>query len=305
MRTPTRFAIATAPLVLLLAACGGGDPYSGEGDGGGQDGSGGGAIVVGSANFPESTLLARIYAQALKAEGIAVETQLDIGSREVYYDQIAQGNLSVFPEYNGAILFHLNPDAESASTEETNAAVRKELPENLAILEPSPAENKDTISVTSETAVQEDLATLGDLKGVAGDMALGAPAEFETRTQGVPGLQDVYGVEFGEFTPLEGNLLVEGLRGGDVQAANLFTTDPAFTTGDFVALEDPENLFGSQNVTPLINKDDVGPQARDVLNAVSAELTTEQLTELDSRVQVDHEEADEVAADWLAEAGLA
>ncbi|MUL42732.1 ABC transporter substrate-binding protein [Streptomonospora sp. PA3] len=298
-----RPAIAAAPLLLLLAACGGGqDPYSDDGGGGG---GGGDALVVGSANFPESTLLAQIYAQALEAEGIAVETQLDIGSREVYYDQIAEGNLSVFPEYNGGILYHLDPDAESGTTEETNKAVRAALPENLAILESAPAQNKDSITVTSETAEQENLSTIGDLEAVAGDMALGAPAEFKTRPQGVPGLKDVYGVEFGSFRPLEGNLLVEGLRGGDVQAANLFTTNPAFTTGDFVALEDPENLFGSQNVTPLINKDDVGRQARDVLNAVSAELTTEELIELDARVQIDHEEADKVAADWLAETGLA
>ncbi|QBI52931.1 ABC transporter substrate-binding protein [Streptomonospora litoralis] len=296
MRTPTRLAPATVPLLLLLAACGGGqDPYSGEG---------GGALVVGSANFPESTLLAHIYAKALEAEDIEVETQLDIGSREVYYDQIAQGNLSVFPEYNGGILFYLEPEAESGDTQETNEAVRAALPDNLAILESSPAQNKDSITVTSETAEQENLTTIGDLQRVAGDMTLGAPAEFETRPQGVPGLADTYGVEFGGFRPLEGNLLVEGLRGGDIQAANLFTTNPAFTTGDFVALEDPENLFGSQNVTPLINKEAVGQQARDVLNAVSAELTTETLIELDARVQIDHEEADVVAADWLAEAGL-
>ncbi|MFD0775684.1 ABC transporter substrate-binding protein [Streptomonospora algeriensis] len=302
MRTPTRTAIATAPLLLLAACGGGGDPYSGDGQ---SSGAGGGdAVVVGSANFPESTLLAHIYAKALEAEGIDVETQLDIGSREVYYDQINQGNLSVFPEYNGGILYHLHPEAESGTTEETNQAVRERLPKELAILESAPAQNKDSITVTRQTAEEHGLSAIGDLADVAGDMTLGAPAEFETRPQGVPGLEEVYGTEFGGFRPLEGNLLVEGLRGGDVQAANLFTTDPAFTTGDFVALEDPENLFGSQNITPLINKKAVDRQARDVLNAVSAELTTDALIELDARVQLDHEEADEVAADWLTEAGL-
>ncbi|GAA4890629.1 ABC transporter substrate-binding protein [Streptomonospora salina] len=302
MRTPTRTAIAAAPLLLLAACGGGGDPYSGDDEGGG---AGGGALVVGSANFPESTLLAHIYAKALEAEGITVETQLDIGSREVYYDQIIQGNLSVFPEYNGGILYHLDPEAASGTTEETNQAVREELPDELAVLESSPAQNKDSITVTRETAEEHGLTAIGDLDGVAGGMTLGAPAEFETRPQGVPGLADTYGVEFGGFRPLEGNLLVEGLRGGDVEAANLFTTDPAFTTGDFVALEDPENLFGSQNVTPLVNEEAVDQQARDVLDAVSAELTTDALIELDARVQLDHEEADEVAADWLAQNDMA
>ncbi|MDT0302367.1 ABC transporter substrate-binding protein [Streptomonospora wellingtoniae] len=303
MRNPTRPAAAAAPLLLLLAACGGGgDPYSGGGgDGGGGSGD---AIVVGSANFPESTLLAHIYAKALEAEDIPVETQLDIGSREVYHDQVAEGNLSVFPEYNGGILYYLDPEAESGTTEETNRAVRRELPDGLAILDSAPAQNKDSITVTEETAEEHGLTAIGDLESVAGDMTLGAPAEFETRPQGVPGLKDAYGVEFGGFRPLEGNLLVEGLRGGDVDAANLFTTNPAFTTGDFVALEDPQNLFGSQNVTPLINKKAVGQDAREVLNRVSAELTTEKLIDLDARVQIDHEEADEVAADWLSQAGL-
>ncbi|WP_067963789.1 ABC transporter substrate-binding protein [Nocardiopsis trehalosi] len=302
MRTAKRLAIAGVPLILAATACGGGDPYQ---DGGGGEGGGDGAVVVGSANFPESILLAEIYAQAMEAQGVEVEKQFDIGSREVYYDQIESGNLSVFPEYNGAILFHLDPDASSGDTEATNEAIRAALPEGLEILDSAEAESKDTVTVTRETAEAHGLRTLADLADVAGDLTLGAPAEFETRTQGVPGLAEVYGVEFGDFTPLEGNLLVEGLTNGDVQAANLFTTNAVFTTGDFVALEDPENLFGSQNVTPLIYGDAVDETARAALNAVSAELTTEDLTELDERVEVDHEEADDVAADWLQQAGLA
>src|SRR5690625_3381264 len=154
MRTSTPLAMASVPLLLLLGACGGGqDPYS-QGGGEGEGGGGGETLVVGSANFPESSLLARIYAKALKAEGISVETQLDIGSRDVYYDQIAQGNLSVLPEYNGGVLFHLNPEAESGGTEETNKAVRAELPKRLAILESSPAQYKDSIAVTKVTVMQ-------------------------------------------------------------------------------------------------------------------------------------------------------
>ncbi|MFC3995138.1 ABC transporter substrate-binding protein [Nocardiopsis sediminis] len=297
----TRLAIAGVPLMLAATACAGDDPYESGGGGGGADG----AVVVGSANFPESILLAEIYAQALEAEGVTVEKQLDIGSREVYYDQVESGNLSVFPEYNGGILFYLDPDAVAGDTEATNAAIEEALPEGLEILDSAAAESKDSVTVTRETAEAEGLETIADLAEAAPDMTLGAPAEFETRPQGVPGLAETYGVEFGEFTPLEGNLLVQALADGDVQAANLFTTNAAFTSGDYVALEDPENVFGSQNVTPLIHGESVDETARAALNAVSAELTTEQLTELDQRVEVDHEEADDVAADWLQQAGLA
>ena len=201
MRAATRLAIAATPLMMALSACG--DPYTG--DDGGE-----GGIVVGSADFPESTLPAQIYAQALEAEGVEATTQLDIGSREVYYDQIAEGNLSVFPEYNGAMLYYLDPEAVSGGTEETNEALREILPEGLEILDSAEAQNKDSVTVTKETADKEDLTTIGDLQDVAEDMVLGAPAEFETRPQGVPGLEETYGVTFKEFTALEGNLLVEG-----------------------------------------------------------------------------------------------
>ncbi|MFC7327766.1 ABC transporter substrate-binding protein [Marinactinospora rubrisoli] len=301
MRTSTRLAIAGVPILLLLASCGGSDPYAEGGDGGGGDPD---AVVVGSADFPESTLLGNIYAQALENAGVPVETRFGIGSREVYYDQIESGNLSVFPEYNGAVLLHLDPEATSGGTEETNEQVRELLPDGLEILDSSAAQNKDSLTVTRETAQEHDLTAIADLEPVAGDLVLGGPAEFETRAQGVLGLQETYGLSFGEFRSLDSTLVPQALSDGDIQVANLFTTDPAIAANDFVVLEDPENLFGSQNVTPLIYSDAVNDTAREALNAVSAELTTDTLTDLNERVSVDHEDPDAVAADWLESVGL-
>ncbi|GAB3498559.1 ABC transporter substrate-binding protein [Nocardiopsis coralliicola] len=301
MPVRTRIAAAAAGLPLLLAAgaCGASDPYA---DGGGGDGGSG--LVVGSANFPESALLAEIYAQALEGAGQTVEKKLNIGSREVYYDQIEQGNLSVMPEYNGGILLYLDPEAPAGTTEETDERVQEALPEGLSVLDSAEAENKDSITVTEETAEKEDLSAIGDLEPVAGDMAVGGPAEFETRPQGLPGVEKTYGVEFGTFTSLDPAVLPQALKDGDIQAANLFTTDPSIAVEGFVPLEDPENVFGAQNVVPLINDAAVDDEARSALNAVSAELTTEDLLTLNERVSVDHENAESVAADWLTEAGL-
>ncbi|MGW9351436.1 osmoprotectant transport system substrate-binding protein [Nocardiopsis flavescens] len=302
----TRIALAGLPLVLLLSACGASDPFEEEnGGGGGGEGGGSGAIVVGSADFPESALLAEIYGRALAAEGFEVEYQLNIGSREVYYSQVESGRLSVFPEYNGGILAYLDNQAPVGTVEETNAAIAEALPEGLEILESSEAENKDSITVTPETAEEYDLAGIADLAEAAGDLALGAPPEFETRPQGVPGLADTYGVEFGEFRALDPALIPQALQDGDVQAANLFTTDPQIAAQGFVVLEDPENLFGAQNVTPLINSEQVDEGARAALNAVSAALTTEELTALNERIIIDNEEAADVAQEWLQEQGLA
>ncbi|PDP85258.1 glycine/betaine ABC transporter substrate-binding protein [Glycomyces fuscus] len=289
--------------VLLLTGCGASDPYAEEG--GGSGGDSGGAVVIGSADFPESTLLAEIYGRAMEAEGVEVDYQLSIGSREVYYSQIESGNLSVFPEYNGAILAHLDEDAPTGSSEETNQRVTEALPEGLEILDSSSAENKDSVTVTSEVAEEHDLASLEDLAGAAGELTLGGPPEFETRQQGVVGLADVYGVEFGEFRSLEVALLTQALLDGDIQAANLFTTDPQIAANDFVVLEDPENLFGAQNITPLVNGEQVDETARAALNAVSAALTTDTLTQLNERVVIGNENAADVAQEWLEQEGLA
>lgn len=295
MRTSTRLVAAAVPLVLALSACGGSDPYADKGGGSGGEGD----IVIGSADFPESTLLANIYAQALKAKDIGVETQFNIGSREVYYDQIEAGKLTVFPEYNGATLAYLDPEAAPGTTEETNKALKEELPKGLEILDSSKAENKDSVTVTRETAEKEDLKTLEDLKGSGGDMVLGGPPEFAKRTQGVPGLKDEYGIEFKDFRSLDVNLLPQALKDGDIQAANLFTTDAAIIAEDFVALEDPKNLFGAQNVTPLVFSEKVDDDARGVLNDVSAKLTTDTLAELNEKVVLEREGADKVAEEWL------
>lgn len=302
-----RPAAAAAPLVLLLAACGGGsDPF--EDDGGGADGGAGdgeaGEVIVGSADFPESVLLGNIYAQALEAAGVEVATQLGIGSREVYFQQVESGELTVFPEYNGGILFFLDPEAEAGDTEETNASIAELLPDGLEILDSAEAENKDSLTVTTATAEEHDLNAIGDLEPVAGDLTLGAPPEFEERPQGVPGLESVYGLDFADFRALDAALVPAALDGDDVQVANLFTTDPALATHDFVVLEDTENLFGAQNITPLVHADSVDDTVRDTLDAISAELDTDTLVELNERVIVGEQDPDTVAADWLGEVGL-
>lgn len=300
-----RLALIGLPLAAaLLTACGGSDPYAEDEDGGGG-GAESGSVVIGSADFPESTLLAEIYGRAMEAEGVDVTYQLNIGSREVYYSQIESGNLSVFPEYNGATLAYLDDAAPSGNSEETNALVAEALPEGLEILDSSSAENKDSVTVTSEVAQEHDLSTLADLADVAGELTLGGPPEFETRQQGVVGLTDVYGIEFAEFRSLEVALLTQALLDDDIQAANLFTTDPQIAVEDLVVLEDPENLFGAQNITPLINGEQVDETARGALNAVSAALTTEALTALNERVVVQNENAADVAQEWLEEEGLA
>ncbi|MFC8661455.1 MULTISPECIES: ABC transporter substrate-binding protein [Streptomyces] len=303
----TAFGLITT---FALTACGGGgDSDDNPLSGGSEDSGGGKSIVVGSANFPENQLLAEIYAQALEDKGLKVTRKFDIGAREVYYDQVVKGGIGVFPEYNGALLsVAVDKKSTATSTEEINAELKAKLPKSVEILDSAAAEDKDSVTVTAETAAKHNLKTLADLKPVAKDMTIGAGSEFKTRTQGGVGLKTVYGVEFGKFQPLDAgaqSTLLKLLKDNKVQAANLYTTDPAIVEDKLVVLEDPKNLFSSQNVTPLVYKSAVDDKAKAALNALSAKLTTEDLLEMMKKLVNDKEDASDVAKEWLTNAGLA
>ncbi|MGY0538568.1 ABC transporter substrate-binding protein [Nocardioides sp. YJ-D4] len=300
----TAYLFATLAVAGTLTACGG-DPL----DSGSDSDSGGGTIVVGSANFPESELLMEMYAQALEAEGVKVETKPNIGSREVYMEAFKSGDINLLPEYNGGLLSYLtdgNLPENVSAPEDVYDALQDVLPEGSQTLPQSAAEDKDSLTVTKETAEKYSLTSIEDLAPVAKDLTLGASPEFKTRAQGVPGLAEVYGVTFKEITPTDpgGPLTVAALKKGSVDVANVFTTDSAIPTNDWVVLEDPKNLFLAQNIVPLIRSEVLSSDAETALNAVSEALTTANLTEALAKVQVDKADPATVAKEFLADNGV-
>jgi len=311
-------ALATA--ALALTACGSSnDPLStttpaaaGSGTAAGESDApaAGGDIIVGSADFTESAILAEIYAAALNSKGVKATTKPRIGAREAYMAGMKDGSINLVPEYTGVLLQYLDPSATASKSDEVytalQAAVAKATP-TLEVLDKSPAEDKDTVTVTQDTATKYSLKSIADLKPVAKDLILGGPSEWKTRPTGVPGLEKVYGVTFKEFkvTDAGGPLTIKGLQSGLIQAGNVFSTDPAIKADNLVSLEDPESLFGAQNVVPLIATSVATPQAAEVLNAVSAKLTTDILIELNSKAAGDaKEDPAQIAADWVKSAGL-
>ncbi|GAA3198023.1 ABC transporter substrate-binding protein [Actinocorallia longicatena] len=258
-------------------------------------------ITVGSAAFPESELLAEIYAGALEAKGVTVKKQLKIGEREAYYKLIENGTISFFPEYNGALLAYLDPKGEvPATAEDTTKALTGKLPASLKILAPSPAEDNDSLTVTQETATKHNLKTLDDLKPVAKDFTVGGPATFEQRFK--EKFSSVYGLTFKGWTPDRsgGGNIPTWLKSDKVQIGNVFTTSPAIVTQNLVVLEDPKHVFGFQNITPLVRADAVDATAEGVINGVSAKLTTEDLLKLVKEIAIDKKDAASVAKEWLA-----
>ncbi|MFD9460166.1 glycine betaine ABC transporter substrate-binding protein [Streptomyces sp. NPDC060027] len=308
-RTSTTYAVSL--LVVAAAAltgCGSSDD-SGKDDPLQGDAAKGGTVVVGSNNFPESILLADIYGEALKSKGVKVSYKLNIGSRETTYGLIKNGTITVLPEYNGALLAYLDAKATPTTVEETSKAISAKLDPKLALLTPSEAQDKDAIALNEATAKKyslTDKSTIADLADVAKDLVIGGSPEFQTRQQGLKGLKSVYGLNFKNFKALDagGKITVTALKDNNIQAADIFSTDPTISKNKFVVLQDPKNLFGFENVTPLTYKSELPAAGVSVLNAVSAKLDTETLVKLNSEVQEGSKDPLDVAKTWLSSAGL-
>ncbi|MHB8273772.1 MAG: ABC transporter substrate-binding protein [Dermatophilaceae bacterium] len=304
-RTRIALALAASAAVLVVAACGSGssDPLA---SGGSTGKANAGTIVVGSANFPENALLAEIYAGGLSAKGVKVKKKLNIGSRETYIPALKDGSIDLIPEYTGVLAQYFNKNAKATDADGVYAELKAALPATLTILDKSAAEDKDSVVVTKVTADKYNLKTIADLQPIAKDLTLGGPPEWKTRPTGVPGLKKVYNLEFKTFRPLDvgGPLSVQALKNGQVDAVNLFTTDPSIAANGFVILGDPKSLFAAQNVVPLITKSKVNDTISAALNAISAKLDTATLGALVKEVVVDKKDAAVVAKEFLAKNGL-
>lgn len=289
--------------VVALAGCATADP---TGPGEPAEGSGD-SITIGSFAFPESEILAEIYAIALEDAGFDVDTALSLGPRQTTIPALEDGSIDLIPEYNGNLLFHYDTENEARSTEEVDTALEEIVPEGFQVLDSSPAEDKDAYVVTRETADEFDLVEIGDLSALE-PFTMGAYPQFSELGFGLPGLDSVYGVSDVELLPIEdfgGPDTVRALVDGAVQVANIFTTSPALTAEDLVVLEDPENLIAAQNVLPLLNSDVYTDELADVLNEISAAMTTEDLIALRDLVEGEQNvEASVAAQQWLEDNGL-
>jgi osmoprotectant transport system substrate-binding protein len=295
-------------IAVALTACGGSDPLATPSTSATTGGSGGGSLVVGSADFPESQIVAEIYAGALTAAGVTATTKPNIGSREIYFKAVQDGSVDLVPDYSGNLLQHVDAEAAEVSAEDIYKALPDKLPEGLAVLEASKAESKDAMVVTKATAEKYQLKSIEDLAKVCKDLTMAAPATFETRPYGFPGLKANYGCELKALKPFNdggGNLTLQALLTDDVQVADIYTTTPSIADNDLVVLEDPKNNFKAQQVLPLYNTAKMTDQAKDALNAVSRILTTEDLVNLNRAVSGSQKQnPKDAAATWLKDKGI-
>jgi osmoprotectant transport system substrate-binding protein len=292
-------------LAVLCAACtaSGGQGSSAQVPAAGRPGA---TITVGSFNFPESVLLAYIYASALAAKGFPVRVLPDLGTRELVEPALMAGLVQLVPEYTGSALNFISLGRRPATS---NAAqtyrylARSAAHRGLVAAQPAPAQDANAIVVTEATAAKYHLRSIADL-AKAPPLVFGGPPECAQRADCLPGLKRTYGLRVADFaqTDAGGPLTIEALASGQIGVGLLFTTNPAIKRQKLVILTDNRALQPAENITPMIRRttvDRYGPRLLTALNAVSARLTTPVLRTLNARMELDGLDPRKVADEWL------
>lgn len=294
-------AISTA---LSLTGCGGGsDPLAN--DKGDTSAGADSALIIGSADFAESQIIANIYSQALQNAGVKVKEQFNIGSREVTMAALKDGSLDVMPEYSSSLLKYLDQKSTASAADEVQKELTAKLPKELSLLDVSEAADNDVVAVTKATAEKYNLTKISDLAAIGSQITLGGPPEWKTRVNGVIGLHDLYGITFKEFVTLDagGPLTMTALTSGQVQAGDIFSTDPGIEANNLVVLKDDKSLFAAENVVPVITSARASEVVKKTLNGVSAKLTTDDLITMNGKAATGAKQSD-IAKEWLKSVGL-
>ena len=284
----------------------------------GQPGASKPAVTLGSKNFTEALILGRVYAQALQAEGFTVRLKENIGPTEVIDPGLLNGSIDLYPEYTGEIITTLTniaigaPGGAAAAAapapphswqQAYEQAARFEDRRGFTLLEPTPFQNHDDLAVTKAFAAKYHLSTLEQLKGL-GPLKYGAYQPEQTRYEGLVGLQQAYGLGNLQFVPMTpGAPVYAAVDSGQIQVAGVFSTDPQLRSGKYVVLSDPKNIFGYQNVAPVVNKGVLkreGPAFTQTLNAVSSHLTLAAMQQLNADVVLGHLSPAAAARKFLA-----
>lgn len=312
MRIYRTLALGASVLALLVSACttGGGSSTSPSGSAPASTAEKP-KVTVGSAAFYESALVAEIYAQALEAKGYTVERKLNVGARDATNAALKSGELNLMPEYIGSEARELK--AEATGDPDTTAANLKAAlePLGLTVLDIAPGQDQNGFVVRQETADEHSLTTVSDLAKVADQLKWGLPGECSTNPSCGQALKDSYGIDIGtlDVTKLDAcsAAMAQALTSSNIDVAELCTTQPDIESFNLVLLQDDKQSQAADNMAPVVRQDllDAAPDDfAETLNAVSAKLTTDALTKMGVAVAVDHQNAEDVAKQFLEDNGL-
>ncbi len=292
-----------------------------------QDGE---PVAVGSKEFPEQFILAEMYALLLDDAGIPVERRLNLGGTAVAHEALVNGEIDLYPEYTGTALTVVlgipisqvagtptaSPVAGAGATpaaggidEEVYQVVAEDYREqfDLVWLDQSAFNNSQALAVTQEVAEQYGISTISDLAEVADQLTIVAPPDFVEREDGLQGLQDFYGMEFGNVTSVAPGVRYQAIDQGQAEVVLAFGTDAEIATYDLVLLQDDRNLWPPYHVAPVVRQEtlDAYPDLAETLNTLAPLLTDDVMRTLNGRVSGDGaEEPAAVATDFLQQNGL-
>jgi osmoprotectant transport system substrate-binding protein len=304
--TPRRaLTVAVLSAAVLVAACGSGESDQGSVQPQGQRLQ----LTLGTKNFTEAFIVGELYKQALKARGYSVNLRKNIGSTEVIDKALTSGDIDAYPEYLGVAMSVVAGQEDVIKDDRATYEAAKRFYERRgqAISAQTPFENVDAIATTTFAAQRAGLRTVGDLKKLD-SFTLGARPEFETRFQGLRGMEQTYGIRGARFRPIAIGAQYQALDAGDIDAANVFSTDGQLATGDYKVLADPERIFGVQHVALVIDRDKLealgGSRFMGIIDAVNRRLTTDDMIAMNRAVGIAGQNEADVAERFLRENGL-
>jgi osmoprotectant transport system substrate-binding protein len=263
-----------------------------------------GTITVAGFNFPESSILAELYGQALAHDGYTVNYKLLLGTREVVAPAIKSGQIDLYPGYAATELEFYNSGAGEANGDATatTAKLNTHLSSlSLTALTPSAAVDQNAFAVTKATQTKYSLSKLSDLTSIGDQLTLGAGPECPTRPFCQPGLKTTYGINFKAFKALDtdGPLTRAAFKNNTIQVGLVFSSDADLNQLGLVVLQDDKHLENADNVVPIVRQSVATAEVTSVLNKVSAGLTTADLVTMNGQVELLHQDADAVAAAYL------
>ncbi len=268
-------------------------------------------VKIGAQDFGESAILAEVYGQALAAAGYKVEQKSLGGYRDISMGAFDSGDINFTAEYAASLLEFLNDKKGEATSDvtETTKLLGNYLPDrNLVAAEPADAVNTNAFVIRRDTADKLGIKTLSDLAEKGSNLKLGSPADCDTNPFCLPGLKKVYGLDLsGDWVTLDAGVVSTALQNKEIDVAVLFSTDGVIADRDWVLLEDDKHMLAADNIIPVMSTKlaEQGGQAfLDIVDEVTAKLTTDGLIAMNKRYDIDKEAARDIAKDWLTENGL-
>lgn len=266
-------------------------------------------IVVGSENFTEALILGNIYSQLIQDQtDIKVEEKFNLNGTMITMSAMERGDIDTFTDYTGVLISNVLKEEMYSDSKEVYDRVRSGMEEkyDMQVSNSLGFSNTYVFAVTSETMAQHHLTKVSELLEQADSLKLGCTTAFTQREDLLPKLKKEFQVSFKEVNGLEGNIRYQALISGKVDVTDAFETDAVLKKMNLVKLEDDIEFFPPyQAVSVTRNKTlEKYPQLQEVMDKMEGTITTEEMMDMNYKVDVEGKTPKETAVEFLKEKGM-